>query len=215
MESSIKSTNLAGVQYFNLDSGSYYYTIEKPGFFQVDSSLHFFSDTVVQISMQSTMADVKFRIKELEDPVAYARVSLNGDTMQTNYVGLVVFSDLMVYENYSYSVGKEGYETVSGNFYLALDTTINMQLDALTYVNEYNGIPLYVYPVPAEDYFVLESGEEMTEIRLLDLNGRLLLSERVQGRYVRKELPSGIPPIYLLKVTYKDGTISTKRMVRI
>ncbi len=213
MDSLIKSTNLTGVLYFDLDSGSYHYTIEKPGFFPVDSSLHIFSDTVIQISLQSTTADVKFRIKEGEHPVAYADVSLNNDAMQTNNLGLAVFRDLPVFDDYSWSIEKEGYETVSGSFYLNQDTTINVQLNALTDVDNFHKDLLRIYPIPAESYFILESDHEMAEIQLVDLTGRVGLSESVTGKKVRIELPPGFPHICMLKVFFKDGTVVTKRVV--
>jgi len=205
-------SNNAGQAFFELDSGNYQYNITKPGFFPVDSSIHLISDTTMHVSMQSTTADVKFRIKEGELPLAYADASLNSSAMQTNQVGLAVFADLPVFEDYSWSIGKEAYETVSGSFYLNQDTTINVQLNALTDLDKIQKDPLLIYPVPAEGYFILESDDEMAEICLVDLSGRVELSERVTGTYVRMDLPDGIPHFYLLKILFKNGTVSTKRI---
>lgn len=51
--------------------------------------------------------------------------------------------------------------------------------------------------------------------RILDLDGRILLSENVDGRSIRKEIPDAIPNVYLLNVLFKNGSSTMKRMVRL
>lgn len=206
-------SNDAGQALFLLDSGSYQYSITAPGFFPIDSSIHMLKDTTVQISIKSTTAEVKFRLKEGDTPLANADVLLNGIAIQTNTVGLAVLEDLPVNEEYSYSIGKEGYEVISGNFLLVKDTTINLKLTAITGMDLDHGALLRIYPVPAGDYLVIESGEEMLEIRLVDLTGRVWFFKTVSGKESRIELPPVFPHIGILKVLFRDGSVHTKRVI--
>jgi hypothetical protein len=215
LDTLIKPTNSIGEQYFVLDSGTYLYNISLSGYFPLDSSIHLISDSTVTIKMLSTTADVKFRIKEGESPLGSAAVSLNENEMQTNNVGLAVYSDLPVFENYIYSIGKDGYETISGDFLLQKDTTINIALNVVTGVHSDQGNLLKIYPLPVDNYVMIESMEEMMEIKLVDLNGRVLNSERVSGRLVRKEVPEGMPAIFMLKVVFSNGTEISRRIVSI
>ena len=207
-------TSDAGQQVFSLDSGSYQYTITKPGFFPLDSSIHLISDTTVQISMQSATANVKFRIRAGDSPLRDAEVLFDGNSLQSNQVGLAVFTDLPVFEEYSWKIGKEGYETVYGSCYLNQDTSINVQLTALTDLERIHAGLLRIYPLPADNYLVLESSGEMLAIQVVDLGGRLLLSESVTGREVRRELPEGMPHVCFLKVLFKDGTVISRKIFR-
>lgn len=209
------TSNSAGQVFFSLDTGRYNYHITAPGFFQIDSSIHIIKDTSLFISMLSSTADVKFRIKEWDNPLGKADISLSGMGKQTNQVGLAVYEDLQVNKDYSYSVAKEGYESISGNFLLVKDTSINLSLTAITALGLKHGSSLNIYPVPSEEYLVIESGKEMHEIILLDLTGRVWYSESLSGKKTRIELPPGFPSISLLKVVFKDGTALTKRVVGI
>jgi hypothetical protein len=215
LDSLSKSTNLAGVQYFVLDSGNYNFNISMPGFFTIESYVNINSDTVINLSMRATTADVKFRISEDEQAAVSANVSLNDDSLQTNSVGLAVYSNLPVDEKYSYSISKTGFATVSGNFQLEKDTTINIQLAVQTSIHSSSENTLRIYPVPSDNYLVLESEFEISEIRLIDMEGRLLLSGIVNSRTIREELPDGMPSMYLVNVLFKDGSSTTKRMIGI
>jgi len=214
LDTLISLSNDAGQALFSLDSGSYHYSITAPGFFSLDSSIHLISDSTVYIRVQSSTANVKFRLKEGDTPLPYAVVTLKSGSMQTNAVGMAVYEGLQVNENYTYSIEKEGYESISDDFLLLKDTTINIAMSPATGVDSKQGVSLRIYPVPAENYFVLESGKEMQEVRLVDLNGRVWFSRTVTGKDIRIELPPGFPQVCVLKVIFKNGSLITKSVIR-
>ncbi|MFC2090588.1 putative glycoside hydrolase [Bacteroidota bacterium] len=210
-------TNEAGRQMFSLDSGIYEYFISKTGYFPVDSSIHLQSDTSVLISMLPSIADVNFQIREGDLPLPYANVLLGEDAIQTNEVGLTVFTDLHTFKEYSWSVRKEGYSSDSGIFYLIADTTINVHLDTLSgdslnLVNYSINNQLYIYPVPAKNYFMLESEKEILEIQVLDLSGRIIYSKVMLAKKARIEITEDLPNFCIIKVYFKDRSIITKRL---
>ncbi len=202
----------AGNVIFSLDTGRYQYSITLPGFFPVDSSVHLVSDSTIFLSLQSSTAYVKFRVRSDDLPLAYAEIILNSEAMQTNYVGLAVYSGLPVFENYEYSIEKEGFDAQAGEFYLDRDTTIDVALNVLTRLSSIREGGVRIYPLPADHFIMLESEREMSGIRLFDLTGRLLYAGKVHGRNVRLELPSGLPSLYLLRLSFKDGTELTTRI---
>ena len=206
-------TNDAGQLVFSLDSGYYDYTIAINGFFPVDSSIHLVSDTTISISMYSSTADVKFRIRNGDAPLGAAVVSVGGNAMQSNLVGMTVFEDLPVRENYGWSVEKEGFGTASGSFYLVRDTTINVQMELSSGVHIKEDEVLHLYPVPADSYFVIETSRQMESIQLTDLSGRLVFSEKVRGTYLRRELPQGMARVNILKVHFADGSVITRKLI--
>ena len=54
----------------------------------------------------------------------------------------------------------------------------------------------------------------MTWLHLVDLTGRVWLSESLAGRIARVDIPAGIPAIFLLKVVFTDGTVINRKIVQ-
>ena len=208
-------SNVTGEVYFKADSGEYFYSVEKEGFSALESSVNIVSDTVISIHLVPSLADVKFRILQDGLPSVYAKVIVNDDTVSTSSLGLAFYTLLPVGRSYSYTVGKAGCETIEGIFFLTRDTTIQISLSVLNGIMPKHETKVRVYPVPVSNVFFLETEKEMALVSAIDLNGRILFSDPVSGKAFRKELPEGMPSIYLLRIFFIDGTTIIRKMLRI
>lgn len=90
-----------------------------------------------------------------------------------------------------------------------LDTTTNAVLDVE------NGPDFKVYPNPAEDYLMLESGDEtVIAIEVYDSQGKLVLAR--QGALIRRLDTSGLHPgSYFLRVVRSDGRSGMVKFVKL
>lgn len=77
-------------------------------------------------------------------------------------------------------------------------------------LNENNHAQLDLYPNPSEDYFSLESSQEIKSVKLMDLRGNTLEHYHLMRRYSIKKLPAGL---YLVQVQFKDGESAQKQIL--
>lgn len=72
---------------------------------------------------------------------------------------------------------------------------------------------LKVFPVPAHDVLNIELPANMESVSVLDITGRVLLTERLQGTQGRIETTSLRAGIYFAQVKTLDGRVAVKRFV--
>jgi hypothetical protein len=79
--------------------------------------------------------------------------------------------------------------------------------------NEGDGV-LIVYPNPAKDRLYVEMPENIQELQLLDMTGRIVFEARSIGNKQTIPVAGFSTGIYLLKIVIKDGIISRKVLIR-
>ena len=72
---------------------------------------------------------------------------------------------------------------------------------------------LTVYPVPAHDVLNIQLPVNMESVSVLDITGRVLITERMQGTSGRIETTSLHQGIYFAQVKTVDGRVAVKRFV--
>ena len=71
------STNINGQVFFHLQEGSYAYSAAKEKYTSIESSLELTDDTLVELVLFPTVADVKFRVLAASIPVSGAEVEID------------------------------------------------------------------------------------------------------------------------------------------
>ncbi len=63
-----------------------------------------------------------------------------------------------------------------------------------------------IYPNPFDDRIRIRSGMNMTSVRLMDMHGRLVYELRDEGRTSEFTTPDLLPGLYVIRITFEDGS---------
>ena len=198
------STGLNGAAIFHLLKGPYEYTISHPDYFTSSSSLQLSNDTTIQISLVATRADIKFRIYSEDKPLYNVSLKLEGDSLTTNSIGIVLFKDMPRFEEYDWSASKEGFEDIEGTLSLMNDTIVNLYMNLHTNT-DYLGLQgLSLYPNPTHSKLLIESVEIIKRVDICDLRGALLSSKQATNSNITIDISDYQSGIYIARI-YRDG----------
>lgn len=204
-------TGVNGMSILDMYKGSYDYSISHPDYFTSSSSLELKNDTTLELILVANKATVKFRVYAEEQAVYNATVLLNDSSLYTNQTGIVLYSDLPRFEDYNWSVSKDGYNDIHGALHLMNDTTVNISLTLRT-ANESDRIQcLSMFPNPARSKLFIESEDLINCIEICDLRGAVLKYIYVNEKKLTYDISNYSKGLYVVKI-YCDGerTVSLK-----
>ena len=204
-------TGLNGRAIFNLYNGQYEYTLSHPDYFTSSSVLELTNDTTIQVVMLANKASVKFRVYSDEKPVYNAEVQVNDNSLKTSQTGIARFEGLLRFEQFDWSVSKEGYENLEGTLSLETDTTVDLNLELQTGIQGQKFSGVFMFPNPAQSKLSFESHETITRVEIHDLRGALLVSKEINNKEAVVDMISLEDGIYIARV-YRAGlrTINLK-----
>lgn len=193
-----------GSAIFNVWNGTYNYTINHPDYFPLESSLELINDTTLVIILIANKATIKFRVYAEDSPLYKADLQINDQTLSTTQTGIALFEDLPRFEEYDWSVSKDGYEGATGIVDLQNDTTVNLTMTPLTSTHIPGLHGLTLYPNPVSNTLYIKSETRIERIELCDLRGAVLGHLDTNDGNVEFDM-SGYPPgIYVAQI-YRDG----------
>jgi hypothetical protein len=120
----------------------------------------------------------------------------------------------------SYTVGQVVYTTSTGtNGSVAQGVQHPYEISVVTGIEEALGISLEVsvHPNPAQDFIILKiKNYEVVNLRyqLYDINGSLLLSNKVEGQEMNISMQNILPSVYFLKVADNNKVIKTFKIIK-
>jgi hypothetical protein len=120
----------------------------------------------------------------------------------------------------SYSIGQVAYSTNSGsNGSVAQGVQQPFEILVVTSIEKAKGISLEIvlYPNPATDFIMLKLENcEIEDLRyqLFDINGNLLLSNKVEGNETNIAMSNLVSATYFLKVTDNKKVIKTFKIIK-
>ena len=186
---------------FVIPSGDYQYTISCPRYHEASGSLIPVRDTTVVVPLDLKEANIVFIVKNNDEPVSGASVSVNSRLANTNMSGMVIFDNISVDNYYEYTITKDGFDPVEGSFFAYHDSTLNIQVNLSTgifNIQDFTG----VYPIPATDYLTIISDFKIKTVFISDINDRLLIyKENQHGNKVVFNVSTLPPGVYIAKVT--------------
>jgi hypothetical protein len=98
--------------------------------------------------------------------------------------------------------------------YYYIDDVSVVAIDSIpSGVNETEAFTLSVYPNPANEVLHISSKQRLASVRLLDISGRAVLTERIRTGRNTLNL-TGIPPgLYLLEAQDTEGRVAVQKVV--
>lgn len=127
--SQTETTGQDGRAVFAMNAGTRTGKFRKANFSELNREFVIDSDAEFEVDMTRTHAEVKFRLKNGQQPVVGAAVTLSGETLTSNPVGTVLFPSVIIGEDQPYSITSENYFTLDGTINIASDTTIELQMN--------------------------------------------------------------------------------------
>lgn len=168
-------TDENGSVIFSVPANTYSYLVEKPSYQNDSGFVNVVSDTTFHIYLTRTEAYMKFRLTRGITPVNKAFVSIGKDSIESNNLGISLFSEMPVNQEYSYSVWREGYVKLMGTLTLVTDTTINIEM-RLTDIGNPQIPASHIWPNPVNNKIFIELTSMQGTIiaRITDIQGRIV-----------------------------------------
>jgi hypothetical protein len=146
-------------------------------------------------------------IDENDQPITDAVITFDG----TEYAaGHYLFEDLPP-DTYIYTVSRDGFFDADGEIELMADdlvvTVVLVQDD--TSVPAIEDLSLQAYPNPASHLLTIEADTQLTEVRLLNINGQQVYSAPVNDTRHQVDVSNLRPGIYLLQVKAVNNMMKT------
>lgn len=200
-----------GMVYFSVPENTYDYLIDKLSYQNEEGSLYIISDTTLIFHLTRSEAYMKFRLMEGVKPVNKAYVIIDSDSIESNNLGIALFSEMPVNKEYNYIVKREAYSNISGNLTLITDTTINIAMvsdTSGTNIIHQEELLTAIWPNPSSDELSirLNNNYEILYARVLDIRGRLreeIKPERFLFTIKVQQYPEGI---YFLQLVSDKST---------
>lgn len=184
-------TNLQGSVAASGKYGVYGFSVSKSDYLTTDATIELVSDTIISIYLSPEYADIKFRIYNGAMPVNGLKVDLDGNEKTTNSLGICTFTNLTTERTYSYSITRNGYNSIEGELLLLTDTTINIDYQDIK--NE-----VVIQLTDGRKGFVLPASQVLLdgEFRQTDSDGKALY-----------QIPSGSYELSASSDRYRDTTV--------
>lgn len=197
------ATDSYGQATVNLDSGKYHFLAEKSYYYSLEDDFILSGSTSLVYELSASHANIKLRLKENSSPVYGASVSLAGQRIESNSVGVALFEWLPTEQNYDYRIEKESYQTKEGSLVLLTDTTIELQISKNTSGMSSPGDELFIKPNPAGDFILLPiaaQGKDIT-VEIFDMQGRIVQKETLKQGASELNVQSLSSGLYSLTIT--------------
>ena len=210
----LKSTNSSGEATCDkLQAGTWVFSLEHNDFFLVIDSVQITGDIVLTIDLTPKLASVRFNISDSGGQLAGKLVDMNGLQISSDADGVALFYNQPARQDYSYSIEEPGYHPVFDTLWLEIDTVVNIFLSPITSNGNLDDAQFRIWPNPVRDKLHLQTDASFAEIRIVGIDGRMLMIREIYGRTTTLDvssLPAGICFLYFKTI---NGTGKVKLMI--
>jgi hypothetical protein len=207
-------TNLQGKAIIVVPIGLNNVQLTKDTYLDLVSNLQISSDTTIELFLRSALAYVKFVISDNESRIYKAEISLDGQLLTTNTLGLAVFWDVEINREYEYIIGKEGYDTIRSGIMLVADTTIELSMQRTTGLHHTKRTAVSVYPVPSRDVLTVEADDRIDRIRIYNIYGELIREISIQSESSQLDIEMLSPGVYLLNILLNNRSSHNTKFIK-
>jgi hypothetical protein len=158
-------------------SDEYLVRFNKEYYFPIEVVLNIFSDSIIELQMYKSAADIKLQIESSSGGnIQEAYAFIDDDTVWFDHNDEAIFSNYSINNEYTFTIKSENYQEYSQSFILQHDTTIHVILISEIAGTKENN--LMIYPNPARDYVMITSGNILIEkLELIDITGKTVKNQ--------------------------------------
>jgi hypothetical protein len=188
--------------------------IKKENFFVEQGSLNLTKDTVLNLQMSKSVANVEFMIAAASGDIMNAYIILNNDTVWLNATGHGEFFDIPVKQLFTYQIVSDNFQRYSDSLRIEKDTTVQITLKTTGNTTLVQAGDFNVYPNPATDYITIESSKpNIDAIEMYDISGKRILFKDFKSPQNSAKVNLNLSPgIYLLKIK-SGGEIKSSKII--
>jgi len=178
-----------------------------------DNVTYYLPILINQSIYSSSAYPITFNVTNSLGPIEGANIYIVNvpNTLVTNSSGIASIN--LISGNYSYAIQFSNHNSLSGQFIvLGFSQTVNAFLQALN-VESVNNEPLNIYPNPFCDEIIVDQFSD-AKISIYNLIGNLVMQIQGTGKIQRIDtmiLPKGV---YIVSVESKNGTKTTKKLIK-
>ena len=195
-------------------NGTYKFLIKRENFFVEQGSLNLTKDTVINLQMSKSVANVEFIIAVASGDIMNAYIILNKDTVRLSATGRGEFFDVPLKQLFTYQIVSDNFQRYSDFLRIEKDTTVQITLKTtgnklLVPAGDFN-----VFPNPAADYITIDSSKpNIDAIEMYDINGKRILFKDFKSPQNSAKVNLNLSPgIYLLKIK-SGGEIKSSKII--
>jgi hypothetical protein len=212
-----KTTGVNGDVTFSEYDGTYAYSLTKTNYFTGEGELKIASDTILNLFMTRSQAEIKFVLQQGAVPVSNAKVAVLTDTATTSNLGIARIRNLNVPSNFEYHIYKSGFRDVMGSVYLRTDTTLNIQMEMIP-VNA-SGFEktenLRIWPNPVDEVLFLSSSESIAGYSVYNLAGsKIKVESSAVNGIIQFDFSRVIAGIYFIEISFVNHRNVTRKIIR-
>jgi endoglucanase len=212
-----KTTGVNGDVTFSEYDGTYAYSLTKTNYFTGEGELKIASDTILNLLMTRSQAEIKFVLQQGAVPVSNAKVAVLTDTATTSNLGIARIRNLNVPSNFEYHIYKSGFRDVMGSVYLRTDTTLNIQMEMIP-VNA-SGFEktenLRIWPNPVDEVLFLSSSESIAGYSVYNLAGsKIKVESSAVNGIIQLDFSRVIAGIYFIEISFVNHRNVTRKIIR-
>jgi hypothetical protein len=113
--------------------------------------------------------------------------------------------------NFTYNTNFPNFD---GNFEVNGVSSVNNATMAITAINSPNdNLNIKIFPNPAREVINITSGQNISNIKLINLTGQLVIDYDVTGNEFQVDISKYVKGLYFLQIGTIDGDVTTKRIV--
>jgi hypothetical protein len=197
-------------------NGTYKFLIKRENFFVEQGSLNLTKDTVINLQMSKSVANVEFMIAAASGDIMNSYIILNNDTVWLNTTGHGEFFDIPVKQLFTYQIVSDNFQRYSDSLRIEKDTTIQITLKTTGNKPMVPAGDFNVYPNPAADFITIESLKpDIDIIEMFEISGKRILFKDFRSPQNSAKVNFDVSPgIYLLKITSGSKMKSSKIIVK-
>jgi hypothetical protein len=210
------TTNSSGECIAILPNGNHSYTVDALGYVEANGTVVVSGvNQTVDIVLQVPQFLVTFKVKaDSETPIAEAEIAINDETITTDVLGEA--SILLTNGNYSFTVSKENFQSITDNLTLE-DEALEIEILLIPTGISDNAIPFAsLYPNPTNGSFSINvpSVSGNVAVSIYSVTGSLVMSKLVPQNSGRIDMNISQPKgVYYITLTLEDGKVQTLKLV--
>jgi hypothetical protein len=192
--------------------------VEHDNYFTYYDTLEIKGDTLVILALTKKQADIGFRVLDSTGPMYNALVKMSGWESYTNFGGMAYFPPYPARNTYEYTVSRTNYVTHAGEFYLEIDTVLEVVLELSTLVEDKEGINRFkVFPNPVSGHVTIESGyaeADLVALEIINVTGNRVMAKESIGLPYTLDVSSLESGLFFIRLMYSERSFTSKILLK-
>lgn len=216
VEQFIKYSDENGQATFELEAGTYSYTVSADGY---ETIMHSFTghntNVVKNVLLTKVTYKNTFTVTYKGTPIEGATVTIGDQSFNTNASGQVVFD--LIPGTYIYSVSAEDYDALTAQFEATeqpQEIAIDMEATGLESITDNQRFTIYPNPAQSIIHIGCENPEMIASVEIINPQGQTIYAnENIHTTLTEINVEQFATHLMIIKITLHDGTVVSEKIM--